>query len=156
MCTQGMPLFMHTGTPRKHVSRSWRVPGAGVGEKVILLLDCTRTRRGNKQQKLPECGENNPFRLKCPHVPKERCQRSLWVSIAHTGKLLLFSFIAHVFPSEKIRGRHEKSTDKNKSKKNKRIIVVICAKCNYNEKYRISREGSSNETGKIETNFGGR
>ena len=121
MCTQGMPLFMHTGTPRKHVSRSWRVPGAGVGEKVILLLDCTRTRRGNKQQKLPECGENNPFRLKCPHVPKERCQRSLWVSIAHTGKLLLFSFIAHVFPSEKIRGRHEKSTDKNKSKKIKKI-----------------------------------
>ncbi len=121
MCTQGMPLFMHTGTPRKHVSRSWRVPGAGVGEKVILLLDCTRTRRGNKQQKLPECGENNPFRLKCPHVPKERCQRSLWVSIAHTGKLLLFSFIAHVFPSEKIRGRHEKSTDKNKSKKIKEL-----------------------------------
>ena len=82
MCTQGMPLFMHTGTPRKHVSRSWRVPGAGVGEKVILLLDCTRTRRGNKQQKLPASGAGVGEKV----IPLLDCTRVLGAGV---GKVKL-------------------------------------------------------------------
>ena len=33
------PTRLHTGIQMEFVSRSWRVPGARVGEKVILLLD---------------------------------------------------------------------------------------------------------------------
>ncbi len=44
-------IFMHTGTQRKNVSKSFWLPGARVVEKVIPLLDCTQAPEEECQQR---------------------------------------------------------------------------------------------------------
>ena len=53
-------VFLHTCTQRKNVSKSCRVPGAGVEEQVIPLLDCAAPCRGT----IPLCGAGYNLSIK--------------------------------------------------------------------------------------------